>query len=108
MENKEEERTFDPQLVNKKLQDLTTEEYRNLPDQEQADLWGQALLDSLNNPASNNQKELPTELSPLTDYHWQRSKAAQEEVAEMLKHPYSLEQIRKQAEEDRKIITARK
>lgn len=51
---------------------------------------------------TTNSKEVPMpssgELRALTDYHWQRSKAAQKEAKEMSKHPYSYEEAKKQVE----------
>ena len=38
------------------------------------------------------------EKSKLNDYHQKKNKVALEEVKEMLKHPLSLEQARKQTE----------
>jgi len=42
------------------------------------------------------QEELKRDRFGLTEYHWEQRRLAEQSMAEMLKHPYSLEQCRAQ------------
>jgi len=59
----------------------------------------------------NNSKEQQTQSNRdslgLTDYHWQRSRDAQKEAEEMLKHPLSLQAIDAQIEDAKRVMSAR-
>lgn len=58
--------------------------------------------------SKDQQTQSKTELQPLTDYHWQRNKAAGLEAEQMSKHPLSLRQVKKQIEDDKKVNSARR
>lgn len=46
---------------------------------------------------SKKQRKLSSQDLPiLTPYHWKKNKDAGKEVEEMLKHPYSLEEVKAQ------------
>jgi len=58
--------------------------------------------------SKDKQTQSKTELQPLTDYHWQRRRDAKEEAEQMLKHPLSLQRLKKQIEDDRKVNSAQR
>ncbi len=55
----------------------------------------------------DKQKKVSEELSPLTPYHWERCKKAEEEQERMNKNPLTIEQVRAQIAADR-IVNARR